>query len=218
MLQTVRIWDLPTRVFHWALVPIFAALIVTGELGDDWMSWHSRLGYLALALLLFRCVWGFVGGYWSRFAHFVVNPAQTWRYLHQTPSSASAGHNPLGAWSVLSLLFLLLLQIFSGLALDDENDFVGPLSAYISEDVADWLFNYHLHIGKKLLILLVSLHVAAIAFYRLRRGIDLVRPMLFGDKSLQAPVPSSRDDRRSRTWAVLIFTAALALVFWLSRF
>jgi cytochrome b len=217
MLQTVRIWDLPTRVFHWTLVLIFAALIVTGELGDDWMSWHFRLGYLALALLLFRCVWGFLGGYWSRFAHFVVSPAQTWRYLRQPPTVVSPGHNPLGAWSVLSLLVLLLLQICSGLTLDDEGDFVGPWAAYVNEDVAAWLSNYHLHIGKKLLIVLVLLHVAAIAFYRLRRGIDLVRPMLWGDKALPALVPSSRDDRRSRSWAVLIFTAALALVFWLSR-
>lgn len=218
MLHSVRIWDLPTRLFHAVLLLVFAGLIVSGEWGGDWMVWHYCLGYLTLALLLFRLVWGFVGGHWSRFAHFVVTPTRAWRYLRQSPKPLAVGHNPLGAWSVLVLLLFLLLQVLSGLALDDEQDFVGPLAAFVSDDTADLLYTYHLHIGKKVLVLLVMLHVAAIAYYRWRLGRHLVRPMISGDKWLPPGVPPSRDDARSRLLAALLFLGAAALVAWISRF
>jgi len=96
-MSKVRIWDLPTRVFHWALVACIVGLVVTGQIGGTAMAWHFRLGYVVLSLLLFRLVWGFVGGHWSRFAVFVRSPATIAAYLrgHKTPEM-EAGHNPLG--------------------------------------------------------------------------------------------------------------------------
>jgi cytochrome b len=70
MPRQIRIWDLPTRLFHWALVLCVMGLFVTGKVGGDAMNWHFRIGYAVLTLALFRIVWGFTGGYWSRFVRF----------------------------------------------------------------------------------------------------------------------------------------------------
>ena len=81
MQHTVRVWDLPTRLFHWAIVATTIALVATAKVGGNAMQWHMRLGLLMLALLAFRLVWGLVGGHWSRFASFLYSPGHLWRYL-----------------------------------------------------------------------------------------------------------------------------------------
>ena len=115
-MNKVRIWDLPTRVFHWGLVLCLVGLIGTGKIGGEAMVWHFRLGYTVLSLLLFRLVWGFMGGFWSRFHVFVVGPMAIWRYLQGRHSSPAVGHNPLGALSVLAMLGFILIQVSTGLA------------------------------------------------------------------------------------------------------
>ena len=77
----LRIWDLPTRLFHWSLATSVIALIVTANIGGNAMEWHLRLGHVVLALLLFRVVWGLVGGHWSRFATFIPGPVRLLRHL-----------------------------------------------------------------------------------------------------------------------------------------
>jgi cytochrome b len=111
MRRTVRVWDLPTRVFHWLLAACVLGLLVTGHVGGALMAWHARLGYAVLALLLFRVLWGFVGGYWSRFAAFVAGPARIIAYLRGADCPDRLGHNPLGAVSVLAMIALLLVQV-----------------------------------------------------------------------------------------------------------
>ena len=71
----VRVWDLPTRLFHWALVVCVVGSVMTGYIGGSAMPWHARIGYSVLTLLLFRLVWGVIGGKWSRFASFFYSPA-----------------------------------------------------------------------------------------------------------------------------------------------
>jgi len=58
----IRIWDLPTRLFHWSLTACVLGLVITGSVGGHAMVWHFRLGYAVLGLLLFRILWGFLGG------------------------------------------------------------------------------------------------------------------------------------------------------------
>src|SRR4051812_31198764 len=96
--NTVRVWDLPTRVFHWALAVCVVALVATAYIGGNAMAWHLRLGYAVLSLLLFRLVWGLVGGRWSRFGSFIYAPGTVLRYLRgQGQPEHSVGHTPLGA-------------------------------------------------------------------------------------------------------------------------
>jgi len=209
----VRVWDLPTRVFHWSLVLCFTGLLVTGEVGGEAMAWHFRLGYTVLSLLLFRLVWGFIGGHWSRFRTFVVSPGVTLRYVQgHGVARHSVGHNPLGSWSVLALLAFTLLQVAAGLCSDDEIATAGPLAKWVSSSWVGYATYYHTKIGKVILIVLVQLHIAAIIFYRVRRKENLLLPMLKGDKVLAEPFENARDDAKVRWLAAAIWAACAALV------
>ncbi len=214
MQHKIRVWDLPTRLFHWGLAAAVVGLVVTGRTGGNAMVWHFRFGYAVLALLLFRLVWGFVGGRWSRFASFVPSPAAIGRYL-RGQGGDSAGHSPLGALSVVAMLAVLVVQVGTGLMSDDEIAFAGPLSRYVPGDLVAQATGYHKNWGQWLVIGLVALHVVAILFYLLVRRQTLVRPMLHGDRILPAALSASRDDLRSRLVALAVMAACSGTVAWM---
>jgi cytochrome b len=202
-MHTVRIWDLPTRLFHWALVVCVVGLVATANIGGNAMNWHFRFGYSVLTLLLFRVLWGLIGGRWSRFVSFIYSPGSLVRHLRgQSPTAFNAGHSPTGALSVFALLLVLLVQVGTGLVADDEIAFAGPLSALVSGSTVSWATGYHKEIGKVILIALVVLHLLAIAFYKKFKKTDLIRPMVMGDKTLNEPVPPSKDNAASRLLAL----------------
>lgn len=212
----VRVWDLPTRVFHWALVLCVTGLAISGSVGGSAMVWHFRFGYAVLALLLFRITWGLVGGRWSRFAAFLYAPKSLLNYVRgQGKPEHGVGHSPIGALSVFSMLGILIAQVSTGLLSDDEISFAGPLTGFVSNATVSLASNYHTAIGKWLLLGLVVLHIAAILFYLYRKQ-NLVSPMLHGDKELTLAVPPSRDDALSRIAALLILLACAALAYWVS--
>ncbi len=209
----VRVWDLPTRLFHWALVVCIVGLVTTAQIGGNAMEWHFRFGYSVLTLLLFRLLWGFVGGHWSRFSTFLYSPASLLRYLRgREVDGQPLGHSPLGALSVFAILGLLLLQVGTGLFSDDEIAAVGPLSKLASGAVVSQLTHYHKDIGKVIVLILVLLHIGAIAFYRIKRKKDLIRPMLIGDVSSPTPQLASRDDAGSRALAAVILLGSAGAV------
>lgn len=215
IIRSTRVWDLPTRMFHWALVLCMVALVISGNLGGNWMPWHFRVGYCVMTLLLFRIVWGLIGGRWSRFASFIYAPSTIMAYIkgEHRPEHA-VGHNPLGAGSVFALLGFLVLQVASGLVSDDEIANSGPLTKFISNarvTLATW---YHKEVGKTVLIVLVLLHIGAIVYYLRKKNENLIRPMIHGNKNLTVDVPASRDDAASRALAAGVLALCAALVWW----
>jgi cytochrome b len=212
----VRVWDLPTRVFHWTLVLAVIGLAISGTVGGNAMVWHFRFGYTVLTLLLFRIIWGIVGGRWSRFDAFIYAPRSVIKYLKgQGKPEHSVGHNPLGAGSVFAMLAVLLAQVGSGLFSDDEIAFAGPLTRFVAGTTVSLSTNYHKNVGRWLLLALVVLHIAAIVYYLWRKH-NLVNAMLHGDKELITAVPGSRDDKVSRFGALLIFCICVAAVAWMA--
>lgn len=213
-----RVWDLPTRLFHWALAFAVAGMIGTGLGGV--MEWHFRVGYLVLSLLLFRLLWGFAGGRWSRFAAFVYSPTAVVTYLRGRPHPDHLiGHTPLGALSVFAVLAVLALQVATGLMADDEISASGPLTRFVSSEVVSLATRWHSAPGKWTVIALVSLHVLAVLFYVLVKRHRLVRPMVTGDKLLGAAgghVAASRDDAASRLLALVLFALCAGLAYWVS--
>ena len=218
MANKIRVWDLPTRIFHWALVACVVGLVISGYLGGSAMEWHARMGYCVLALLLFRILWGFIGGRWSRFASFVYSPRSVLSYLRGRPHPDHlVGHNPLGAASVFAMLAVLLVQVGTGLVGDDESAFTGPFNKFVGTSqglAATW---YHKRIGQWLILGLIALHIGAILFYLWGKKDNLIRPMLGGDKLLGAAVSPSRDDANSRLSALFLLVACAALVAWLVK-
>ena len=213
--HTVRIWDLPTRIFHWALFVCVVGLIITGNIGGNLMTWHFRLGYCVMTLLLFRIVWGLIGGKWSRFGSFIYAPSTVIAYLKgQGKPEHSAGHNPLGAGSVFALLAFLAAQVGTGLISDDEITNQGPLARFVSNasvSLANW---WHKDVGKWVIAALIVLHIAAILFYLHKKKENLIKPMLHGDKQMLAPVEPSKDTAASRVVALVVLALCGGFVYW----
>ncbi len=192
--DSVRVWDLPTRFFHWLLVVAVLASLATGKfdslVGPDTLEWHRRSGYLVLALLVFRLGWGLVGGTHARFARFVRAPAAVAAYARALVRGEAGrepvGHNPLGGYSVVAMLAVLLAQVGTGLFLVQEDyAFEAPLAKHVSRAVSDRLGDLH-EKGFWLIAALVLLHLAAVAFYTLVKRQSLVGAMLTGRKRLPA--------------------------------
>ena len=222
---TVAVWDLPLRLFHWALVFCVIGSFVTIKIGGSWMDWHMRFGQAILTLLLFRIVWGFIGGRHARFADFIVSPARLRAYLGGNPAmTQTLGHNPLGSLSVVAMIMLFLTQAVLGLFANDDIFTEGPLAHLISKEASDAITGWH-KLGEYLLLALVGLHLLAIAFYRFVRGQRLVRAMIVGSKAV-TPVrrdadaglaTASRpvDGTGLRITALLTLLACAGFVYWL---
>ena len=184
--EGTRVWDLPVRLFHWALVLLVVSCFLTGWNGGNWMIWHGRAGIGIIGLVTFRLVWGFIGSTYARFTTFVRGPGAIIEYL--MGKWCGAGHNPLGALSVLGLLAVLGFQSISGLFGNDDIAFNGPLYVLVSKETSDWIVGWHRQTSWLLLTLIV-LHLGAISFYRFVKKDDLITPMLTGRKSFCVECP-----------------------------
>jgi cytochrome b len=208
----VKVWDLPTRLFHWGLVGSVSGAIVTANLGGNWMEWHLRCGLATLALLSFRLVWGVAGSRYARFSSLACAPRAVLRYLSAgRAAERHAGHSPSGALAVLAFLVALLVQAGTGLFTSDSIDTDGPLVHLASDaqvSLASWI---HVRMQWAIYALIV-LHVAAIAAYRVFKGERLVGPMLTGWKRGLA-APSANDTWPLRLAGGALLAALGALVF-----
>ncbi|MCB2076264.1 MAG: cytochrome b/b6 domain-containing protein [Novosphingobium sp.] len=210
-----KVWDLPTRIFHWAIVVAFLVSWRTAEAGN--MEWHYFSGIVALGLILFRLLWGVIGGSTARFSQFLSSPSNVMRYL-RGPSSTDrqAGHNPLGGYSVVAMLSLLSLQVGTGLfSVDIDGLESGPLSFLVSFEQGRAAAEIH-EASFNALAVLIGLHVLAILYYRFRHGRRLTKPMIVGtDRQLPTgaaelkPVPFYR--------FVIAAVICVALAVWVDR-
>ena len=219
-LRPVRVWDLPTRFFHWVLAACVVGSVVTAKVGGNATQWHFWLGYAAFALLVFRLVWGVLGGRWSRFSSFVRSPVTVLRYLRgqsREDEQLDVGHNPLGALSVLAVLTVLAIQVGTGLVADDEIANTGPLVSLVTAAISSSATTWHKTFGQWLILGLVALHVLAIVFYLVKKRQNLVGPMLHGDKQLPATTPASADGLGTRVLALLVLGLSVAVVVWVLR-
>jgi cytochrome b len=178
-IKRIRIWDLPTRLFHWMLVLCVLASFVSGQLGGNLIEWHGKIGLFIVGLIVFRLVWGLIGSTYARFTQFFPTPAKLKAYLRG--DWRGVGHNPLGAFSVFGLLALVGIQVSTGLFSNDDITFFGPLYELVSKDVSNQLTGLH-KLSSNLLLVLIGLHLCAIAFYTRVKKDNLIKPMLRGWK------------------------------------
>ncbi|CCQ74302.1 cytochrome b/b6 domain-containing protein [Magnetospira sp. QH-2] len=205
----IRVWDLPTRLFHWGLVGLVAFSVYTGKSDDvTLMANHMLIGQIVLALILFRILWGFLGSRRSRFTDFVPGPRTLITFL-KTKQSPTPGHNPLGAFSVLAMLAALLVQAVTGLFANDDIFNEGPLVAKVSKDLSDTLTGYH-HLSSTVVLVLIGLHLLAIIGYRLK-GENLVKAMITGRRK---PRDGWRDRPYAPWWLALILLGLSAGGVW----
>jgi cytochrome b len=208
-LERIKIWDLPVRLFHWLLVLLLVAAVVTAKIGGNAMDWHGRIGLCILGLIVFRIVWGFVGSFHARFASFWPTPSSLRAYLRGEWSKQ--GHNPLGALSVLALLALIGFQATTGLFSTDDIAFSGPLNRLVSEATSSTLTRIH-KVSANAILTLVALHLAAIAFYVLIKKETLIKPMITGWKSVSAGSPRPPEMTTGHRLAALLVSVLIALL------
>jgi cytochrome b len=209
----VSVWDLPTRLFHWALVLLVGFSWLCAQC--NWMDWHLLSGYAILALLLFRLAWGFVGSETARFGHFLASPFAALRHLAHLPRrdpDHQVGHNAAGGWMVLLLLLLLAVQVGTGLFSNDDALTEGPLAGAVDKSTSDWLSHIH-RVNFTLIEIAVAGHILAVLTYAVLKRHDLVRPMLTGHKRLPADLTRPR---MASVWlALLLIVVAAGAVTWL---
>lgn len=195
------LWDLPTRLFHWLLVIAVVASWISVELEE--MTLHQWAGYAVMTLVIFRLGWGIWGSRSARFSTFIRSPVTVIKYLKGAPISY-LGHNPAGGLSVMALLGLLITQVSTGLFSHDEVLFEAPFFPLVSEETANFLGEIH-EISFNLLLLMVGLHLGAIAWHKKFKHTNLIIPMLTGGKAKDNPLVS--------VWiAIIWFAIAIGLV------
>lgn len=184
--KTIKVWDLPVRIFHWSLVILFITAYVTNSLGSDYFIYHLWSGYALIVLVSFRIVWGLVGTYHARFNHFVKNPAATAKYalsVFKKKDKHYLGHNPLGAVMVVVLLIAILVQAITGLFTNDEIFNVGPLYAYINDELSLQLTSLHRQLFYWILGA-IALHIIAVLVHVIFKRDNIIRAMFSGKKNL----------------------------------
>jgi cytochrome b len=213
----VPTWDLPVRVFHWALVLLVISQLVTASIGGNAMQFHTFGGYAILALVLFRILWGFLGGTHARFHDFVRGPDPVIRYaksIVRGPHPSHPGHNPLGGWSVLAMLGSLLVQATTGLFANDDVMTEGPLAKHVSDRTSEIATAIH-DVNAAVLFALIAIHIAAVLFYLLAKEENLIAPMITGRKQFAT---SSESARRGSIWlAALLLGCSAAAVYFVIR-
>ncbi|MEQ9170768.1 MAG: cytochrome b/b6 domain-containing protein [Rhodospirillales bacterium] len=211
----VRVWDLPVRLFHWTLLAAVVTSVATGLIGGLWqMDLHVVSGCVVLGLVLFRVLWGLVGGRHARFRAFVKGPAMVARYAVDFVKGRAvhtAGHNPLGGWSVVLILLALAVQAGTGLFANDDIFLEAPLAKYAGKALSDRLTGIH-HLMSTVLYVLVAAHVAAVALHWWK-GDNLVKPMITGIKP--GADPAAADGPTRWVWLAAAVIVAAAPVAWI---
>ena len=210
----IRIWDLPLRLFHWLLVMAVIGSFVSVKLGGNAMIWHGRFGYLILALIVFRLIWGFVGTHHARFVNFIRFPKAILAYL-KNPTE-TPGHSPLGAISVMVLLSLFLAQALAGLFASDDIAFDGPLAKFVASTWVELLTSFH-RLNEWVLLALVAVHIGAILYYKYAKRINLISAMITGDKDWADAVPLVQDNSKIRFKAMAILIAIALIMYYFLR-
>ena len=206
----IRVWDLPTRLYHWSLALSVVGALLTGWSGGNWMVWHGRLGLFIAGLLAFRLAWGVLGSTYVRFGQVLHLPQSLPAYLRG--EWHGGGHNPLGWLSVLAMLAALGFQVVSGLVASDDIAFSGPLYYVVDSAISGPLTSLHRQ-GLWLLLALVLLHLAALVFYRLVHGENLAGAMFHGRRKVPAERPIAPASGGSLP-ALLVALAFAAAVVW----
>lgn len=217
MVEKRLVWDLPTRLFHWLLALDILGLYLTAEPGTPTMEWHFRLGYVALGLVVFRIIWGFIGPRHARFSTFLVGPVALFRYLKgflRRDSAAAPGHNPAGAMMVVLLLLSVGLQAVTGLFTSDDIVFSGPYNGAVSGATATKMGAIH-HLNFDILKWAILLHVLAVLFYLVYKRQNLIGAMFSGRKPAHVVSETEAITSSELLKALIVALVVAGAVWWL---
>ncbi len=207
--ESVVVWDVPIRLIHWMIVIAVGVSWWTAE--ERIMDVHRYSGYALAGLLVFRIYWGFAGSSTARFGQFLKGPRAIAAYLRNGSNPPPPGHNPLGAWSAITLLVLLVTQVVIGLFVSDIDGLEsGPLSYLVSFELSRTLADLHETIFDILLIF-IALHIAAVLFYLLVRRTNLIGAMFTGRRPAESVASGAK---LAAGWRIVPGLLLAAYVIW----
>jgi cytochrome b len=211
----VHAWDLPTRLFKWALVVMIVIAWVSTRFSDPDMKVHKLAGYAILVLVLYRLFWGAVGGSTARFSSFVRSPSRAIAYLREARKGTTKpylGHNPAGGLMILALLFACFIQAVLGLFATDGVTASGPLADIVGDTVSTFASRLH-GAWFYLILALAIVHITANLYYQFIKGEDLIGPMITGRKKAAAYQDALAAEPGSLAVAALCLLLASAIVY-----
>lgn len=185
----VRVWDRVVRVFHWSLLIVFTTMYIAAQSNE--IEIHSLVGYLLLALVLVRLIWGVIGSEHARFRSFAYSPRTVLLYLKNIVSGHPQrfiGHNPAGAIMVFMLLLVLSGLVLTGLITEATIEFTGPLLGFtqgIDDQLAYDIQKIH-QVLADVSLWLIGFHIVGVLLACIQHRENLVRAMVTGYKAADA--------------------------------
>ncbi|MCK0127924.1 cytochrome b/b6 domain-containing protein [Erythrobacter sp. F6033] len=211
--RLIKVWDLPLRLTKWSFVGLVAAMWYTAE--NSLWYWHTRLGMVLFALLIFRIIWGFIGTRTARFRQFVRSPPAALAYLRGKETGFTIGHNPLGAFAVLALIAVMLAQVMMGLFAGDPYDgATGPLNSLVGVMTADTITDLHEDF-LWVVLGMAGLHIIAVSIYTFIKRANLIGPMITGKREELGSVEGIEAVPWGRAAIAFAVSTGLALWIWL---
>ncbi len=214
--QYVRAWDLPTRLFKWSLVALILTAWISSGFSDPDMLVHKAAGYGILVLLVYRVLWGIVGGSTARFSNFVRSPSAAWNYLKNLRNKRAAhylGHNPAGGLMVIGLLFVCAVQVLLGLFSSDGVTAAGPFADMAGDTISGWAASIHDTWFYVAILGLAFLHIAANLYYQFVKRENLIGAMVTGRKRRANYADRSETKGGSLLLAAVCLLASAGLVY-----
>ncbi len=202
-----RVWDAPTRTFHWALAAAFAGDWFTRD--ARYLDIHEFFGYAIGALVAFRYAWGLVGTRWARFASFPLSARSAWRYLVSLARGRQphhVGHNPAGSWAIHALLAMALLEVATGVVTLGAEKGEGLLAGRFGYPVGDVAHAIHQWLAYGMLGV-VALHIVGVLVGCFADRQNLIASMLTGYK----PTDDAIADVDAKRGIAVAMTLALAV-------
>lgn len=213
-MRSISVWDLPTRIFHWALVFFVLTAYFTGAGRPHGLQFllHVTSAYAVALLLAFRLAWGFVGGEHARFAAFVRGWAAIKAHLRSLLRLAPPrvlGHNAIGGWMILLILATLLLVVVTGMLAQGISGGAGPLSGLLPKALVRPAGAVHQLLGD-FVIYLAAFHVAGALVESVLLRENLPRAMITGRKAAESA--ADRDARPAPRWRAALLLVLLAIL------
>jgi cytochrome b len=209
--RTVKVWDIYTRLFHWALTIAILVSFLAQDQGE--MEIHTTSGIVILGLVAFRILWGVFGPRTAQFHHIIRSPQTIFAYIRNSKAQQfrpMLGHSPIGALSVIALLVLVTVQAVTGLFASDDIYTEGPLAKFVTSDYVYLATDIH-KANSNLLLAMIALHIGAVIYYVIARSEDLILPMITGQKRLSAIEADHAEPVRERNPLLAILAIAVAI-------
>lgn len=213
---SVRVWDLPVRIFHWLLAVLVAVMFISAEFEN--FDIHILAGKGIAILLVVRIVWGFIGSSNARFSALFFHPREYVSYIADLPRRQpgySVAHSPIGSLAVIAILSIIAVQVATGLVASDIDGLIeGPFAYYVSYDTSRWATGVH-HTNETLVLYVIGLHLAANAFYYIYKKDNLISPMITGSRQVPQDFSSNQPVIAPLWKGIATIVVSAAVMLWI---